>query len=126
MGLAVLPQELPDEISLKPGEDRYCRATFKDLAGSDFPGVVRARADGDVTSFHVYQENPTYKAKTDASAFEYAAKRRATLTVNGRKVDQGDVIVIDGTVHFVSVEKPPPADAAKFVTDVFLCIAKTK
>jgi hypothetical protein len=126
VSLALVPQELPPGISLKPGEPRYCRATFKDLKGSDFAGVVRATAEGDVTTFEVYLENPTYKAKTDASAFEYAATRRSTITVNGKAIDNGDIIAIDSAVFFVSPEKPAPAEAAKFANDVFLCIAGKK
>ena len=126
LSLALGPQELPQGISLKPGEQRFCRATLTDLKGSDFSGVVRATTDGDVTTFEVNLEHATYKAKTDESAFEYAAKRRATITISGRTIDDGDIIVFDSAVFFVSAEKPAPAEVVKFVNDIFLCIAGKK
>jgi hypothetical protein len=126
LSLALVPQELPQGFSLKPGEQRYCRATLKDLKGTDFAGVVRANAEGEYTTFEVFVEHATYKAKTDEQAFELAAKRRATLTVTGKALDDGDIIVFDGAVFLVSAEKPAPAEAVKFVNDVFLCIAGKK
>jgi hypothetical protein len=126
LSLALVPQELPEGIALKQGEQRHCRATLTDLKGSEFAGVVRATGEGDVTTFEVYLENPTYKAKTDEQAIEYAATRRATITVTGRTVDDGDIIVFDGAVLLVSAEKPLTTEAVKFTNDVFLCIAGKK
>ena len=126
LSLALVPQELPKDISLKTGEQSFCRAPFTDLKGTEFPGVVRATADGDVTTFEVYVESATYKAKTAESAVEYATKRRATVTVNGRTIDDGDIIVFDGAVLLVSAEKPLTAEAVKFANEVFSCIASKK
>ena len=126
LSLALVPQELPEGFSLKPGEQRHCRATLTDLKGSEFAGVVRATAEGDATTFEVYLESATYKAKTDELAIDYAAKRRGTITVTGRTLDDGDIIVFDGTVLLVSAEKPAPAEAIKAVNNVFQCIAGKK
>ena len=126
LSLALVPQELPQGFSLKPGEQRHCRATLTDLKGSEFAGVVRATAEGDATTFEVYLESPTYKAKTDELAIDYAAKRRGTITVTGTTLDDGDIIVFDGAVLLVSAEKPAPAEAVKAVNNVFLCIAGKK
>ena len=126
LSLALLPQELPQGFSLKPGEQRYCRATLTDLKGTEFAGVVRAIAEGDDTTFEVYLESPTYKAKTDELAVDYAAKRRGTVTITGRALDDGDIIVFDGAVLLVSAEKPAPPEAVKAVNSIILCIAGTK
>jgi hypothetical protein len=126
LSLALAPQELPQEISLKAGEQKFCRGPFTDLKGSAFAGVVRAVGEGDATTFEVYVEHATYKAKTDEQAVEYAATRRATITVTGRTMDDGDIIVFDGAVFLVSAEKPAPAEAVKFVNAVFLCVAGKK
>jgi hypothetical protein len=125
-GLVLTPQDLPDKLSLQPGEHKYCRATFKDLKGAEFHGVVHAWADGDTTTYQVFEENPDYKADTDEKAFEYAPKRRSTITVNGPAIDDGDIIVIDDSVTFVTAATPAGTEALKFVSGVVSCIAKKK
>ena len=124
--LALLAQDLPDQLSFKPGENQYCRATFTDLKGAKFDGVVRASIEDETMTFQVYEEHAEYKADTDEKAFEYAPKRRATITIKGRSVDAGDIIVIDGAVHFVTLEKPAPPEAVTFVNDVAACLANNK
>ena len=63
---------------------------------------------------------------TAEQAVEYAPKRRATITLTGDAIDDGDIIVFDGTVFLVNAEKPAPAEAVKFANDVFRCIAEKK
>jgi hypothetical protein len=126
LSLALLPQELPPGVSLKAGEQQHCRAPFADLKGTPFAGVVRAIGEEDGATFEIYVEHASYKAKTAEQAVEYAPKRRANITLTGNKIDDGDIIVFDGTVFLVSAEKPAPAEVVKFVNDVFLCIAQKK
>ena len=126
LSLALVPLELPQAVSLKAGEQRHCRAPFADLKGSEFAGVVRATGEADLTTFEIYVEHPTYKAKTDEQAVEYASKRRVTITLTGDKIDDGDIIVFDGTMFLVSAEKPAPAEVLKFANAVFECIAGKK
>jgi len=126
VSLALAPQGLPDEVTLKTGEQRYCRAMLTDLKGVSFAAVVEASADGESTIFQVYEEHPTYKAETDQLAFKYASKRRATITVRGRAIDTDDIVNIDGAFFFASVEKPVAPEAIRFSNDVFACIAKKK
>ena len=134
LGLSMLGlQELPSEISMRPGQEIYCKAPLKDLKGNEFPGVVRAyrATNGDVTTFYVVQESATYKAPTDESAFKYGTPQRATITISGRKIDEvTDVVAIDGDVYFGGSNMPVnlmvPAEGIRFVNDVFRCIANKK
>ena len=124
--LAPLAQEPPQGVALKEGEKQFCRTTLADLKGTEFAGVVRATGEGDVTTFEIYVEHPSYKAKTAEQAVDYAPKRRATITLTGDKIDDGDIIVFDGTMFLVSAEKPAPAEVLKFANAVFECIAGKK
>ncbi len=63
-------QELPKEISLKPGEEKYCSATFRDLDGQRFSGTVRVHRpdEGDSIRFYVFHDHQTDNANTPKEA----------------------------------------------------------
>ena len=124
-------QDIPKEISLKTGEEKYCAAALQDLKGTNFSGIVRVyRPDDKNLHFYVIQEHTTYKAPNNKEAFKYGPQR-AVVVINGSKVGDNiiDVLTIDNEAFFGN-EDPKTSqltgDKLRFINDVLTCAVKAE